>query len=166
MFGAAPRLSDQTEQAAQKGVTLTCLRSRSGGEPWKRKVNDGCKSRQGRSEIHIPEAHGVNSAVWVWERAGHEGQGSSPRPERPSNLSWVSAPNVRYCKTMSHVERKDLLEIQTTRLPPSPRSGSSDLAELGSGLYRRGQAMGEGESLWSPIICHHQMNRSTCWLVE
>jgi hypothetical protein len=39
------------------------------------------------------------------------------------------------------------------------RSGSSDLGELGSGLYRRGQAMGEGESLWSLIICDHQMEQ-------
>jgi hypothetical protein len=30
---------------------------------------------------------------------------------------------------------------------------------LGSGLYRRGQAMGEGESLWSLIICDHQMEQ-------
>jgi hypothetical protein len=33
------------------------------------------------------------------------------------------------------------------------------LGELGSGLYRRGQAMEEGESLWSPIICDHQMKQ-------
>jgi hypothetical protein len=40
-------------------------------------------------------------------------------------------------------------------------SGSecSGLAGMGSGLYRRGQAMGEGESLWSPIICDHQMEQ-------
>jgi hypothetical protein len=50
-----------------------------------------------RSEIHSPEAHGVSSAVWVQERAGHKGQGSSPRPEYLSNLSWVSAPDIRYC---------------------------------------------------------------------
>jgi hypothetical protein len=31
--------------------------------------------------------------------------------------------------------------------------------KMGSGLYRRGQAMGEGESLWSPIICDHQMEQ-------
>jgi hypothetical protein len=30
---------------------------------------------------------------------------------------------------------------------------------MGSGLFRRGQAMGEGESLWSPIICDHQMEQ-------
>jgi hypothetical protein len=34
------------------------------------------------------------------------------------------------------------------------------LPELGSGLYRRGQAMGEGESLWSLIICDHQMEQA------
>jgi hypothetical protein len=82
---------------------------------------------------------------------------------------WFSNPNlehypkviVRYCqiKTMPHVERKDLLEIQTAGLPPYPRSGSSDLAELGSGFYRRGQAMGKGGSLWSLIICDHQMEQ-------
>jgi hypothetical protein len=33
------------------------------------------------------------------------------------------------------------------------------LAELGSGLCRRGPAMGEGESLWSLIICNHQMEQ-------
>jgi hypothetical protein len=31
--------------------------------------------------------------------------------------------------------------------------------KMGSGLYRRGQAMGEGESLWSLIICDHQMEQ-------
>jgi hypothetical protein len=30
---------------------------------------------------------------------------------------------------------------------------------LGGGLYRRGQAMVEGESLWSLIICDHQMEQ-------
>jgi hypothetical protein len=30
---------------------------------------------------------------------------------------------------------------------------------MGSGLYRRGQAIGEGESLWSLIICDHQMEQ-------
>jgi hypothetical protein len=122
---------------------------------------DGKAGKAVRSEIHSPEARGVNSAVWVLERAGHEGQGTSPRMECPSNLSRVSAPGVRYCriKTTPRVERKDLLEIQTAGLPPTPRSGSSDLGELGSGLYRRGQAMGEGESLWSLIICDHQMEQ-------
>jgi hypothetical protein len=33
------------------------------------------------------------------------------------------------------------------------------LAELGIGLYRRGQDMQEGESLWSLIICDHQMEQ-------
>jgi hypothetical protein len=31
--------------------------------------------------------------------------------------------------------------------------------KMGSGLYRRGQAMGEGESFWSLIICDHQMEQ-------
>jgi hypothetical protein len=69
---------------------------------------DGKASKAVRSKIHSPEAHGVNSAVWVRERAGHEGQGSSPKPERPVNLSWVLAPDVRYCqiKTTPHVEKE------------------------------------------------------------
>jgi hypothetical protein len=33
------------------------------------------------------------------------------------------------------------------------------LAGMGSGLYRRGQAVREGESSWSPIICDHQMEQ-------
>jgi hypothetical protein len=81
----------------------------------------GWESQQGsKIEIHSLESRGVNSAVWVWERAGHKGQGSSPRPEHPVNLSRVSVPDVRYCriKTMPRVERKDLLEIQTTGLSP------------------------------------------------
>jgi hypothetical protein len=71
-----------------------------------------------RSEIHSPEAHGVNSAVWVWERAGHKGQGTSPRPENPVNLCQVSAPDVRYCriKTTPCTEKKALLGIQTAGL--------------------------------------------------
>jgi hypothetical protein len=31
--------------------------------------------------------------------------------------------------------------------------------KMGSGLYRRGQAMGEGESFWFLIICDHQMEQ-------
>jgi hypothetical protein len=50
-----------------------------------------------RSEIHSLEARGVSSAVWVQERAGHEDQESSTRPEHPDNLSRVSAPDIRYC---------------------------------------------------------------------
>jgi hypothetical protein len=57
---------------------------------------DGKAGKAVSSEIHSPEARGVNSAVWVQERAGHEGQGSCPRPEHPSNLSRVSAPDIRY----------------------------------------------------------------------
>jgi hypothetical protein len=38
---------------------------------------DGKASKEVWSEIHSLEAHGINSAVWVWERAGHKGQGSS-----------------------------------------------------------------------------------------
>jgi hypothetical protein len=56
------------------------------------------------------------------------------------------------------MEKKDLLEpdCRTVTLLGSECSG---LTEMGSGLYRRGQAMGEGESLWSPIICDHQMEQ-------
>jgi hypothetical protein len=119
----------------------------------------GKTSKAVRSKIHSLEAHGVNSAVWVQERAGHEGQGSSPRLECPVNLSQVLAPNVRYCriKTTPCVERKCLL-VQTAWLSLSVSEWGS-LVELGSGLYRRGQAMGEGESLWSLIICDHQMEQ-------
>jgi hypothetical protein len=56
------------------------------------------------------------------------------------------------------VEKKDLLKLQTAELSPWG-SGCSSLAGMGSGLYRRGQAMGEGESFWSPIICAHQMEQ-------
>jgi hypothetical protein len=38
-------------------------------------------------------------------------------------------------------------------------SECSRLAEMGSGLYRRDQDIGEGESLWSLIICDHQMEQ-------
>jgi hypothetical protein len=40
----------------------------------------------------------------------------------------------------------------------SVQSGAA-LLKMGSGLYRRGQAMGEGESLCSLIICDHQMEQ-------
>jgi hypothetical protein len=98
-----------------------------------------------KPEIHSPEARGVNSAIWVLERGGHESQGTSPRPESPVNLSWVLAPNVRNCqtKTTPRVERKDLLEAQTARLPPSGSEYSS-LVGMGSGLYRRGYTVKEG----------------------
>jgi hypothetical protein len=61
------------------------------------------------------------------------------------------------------VERKDLLGTRLQGcLNPLLRLGSSSLAEMGSVLYRRGQAMGEGESFWSLIICDHQMEQVTC----
>jgi hypothetical protein len=56
------------------------------------------------------------------------------------------------------MEKKDLLEPELRAAPPL-RSGSSSLAEINTGLYRMGQAMGEGERVWSPIICDHQMER-------
>jgi hypothetical protein len=58
---------------------------------------DGKAGKVVKSEIHSLEAHGVHSAVWVWEKAGHEGQGNNPGPECAVNLSQVSAPDVRYC---------------------------------------------------------------------
>jgi hypothetical protein len=83
-----------------------------------RLMMDGKAGKAVRSKVHSPEACGVNSAVWVRERAGHKSQGTSPRLEHPDNLSWVSAPDVRDCqiKTKPNVERKDLL-IQTTGPP-------------------------------------------------
>jgi hypothetical protein len=68
-------------------------------------------------------------------------------------------PGVRNCwiKTTPYEEKKDLLGARPQSCPLG--SGSSSLAGMGSGLYRRGQAMGEGENLWSPIICDHQMEQ-------
>jgi hypothetical protein len=73
---------------------------------------DGRAGKAVRSYIHSLESHGVKSAVWVWESTGHQGQGISPGPEHPVNLSRVSAPDVRYCqiKTMPRMEKKNLLE--------------------------------------------------------
>jgi hypothetical protein len=62
-----------------------------------RLMMDGKVGKAVRSEIHSLEARGVKSAVWVWEKSGHEGQGSSPGLEHPVNPSWVSAPDVRKC---------------------------------------------------------------------
>jgi hypothetical protein len=88
-----------------------------------RLMMDGKADKAVRPKIHSLEACGVNSAAWVLERAGHEGQGTSPRLECPVNLSQVSAPDVRYyrIKTMPHVEREGLL-VQTAG--PSLFSGS------------------------------------------
>jgi hypothetical protein len=43
--------------------------------------------------------------------------------------------------------------------PPHPEIGEQQLGWNGYGLYRRSKAMGKGESLWSPIICNHQMEQ-------
>jgi hypothetical protein len=93
-------------------VTLTKSEEQSESSGREKLIMDGKASKAVRSKIHSPEARGVSSAVWVWERAGHEGEGSSPRPERPVNLSRVLAPDVRYCqiKIMPRVEKKDLLQ--------------------------------------------------------
>jgi hypothetical protein len=62
---------------------------------------------------------------------------------------------VRNCRieTTPGVEKKDLFQTAGLTL----RFRVERLAWNGSGLYRRGQAMGEEESLWSPIICGHQV---------
>jgi hypothetical protein len=73
---------------------------------------DGKAGKAVRSKIYSPEACGVNSAIWVWERAGHKGQRSSPMPEHPVNLSQVLTPDVRNYRimTMPCVKKKDLLQ--------------------------------------------------------
>jgi hypothetical protein len=54
--------------------------------------------------------------------------------------------DVRNCqiKTMPHVEKKDLLELDHRTVILSG-SQSSGLGEMSSGLYRRGQTMGGGK---------------------
>jgi hypothetical protein len=79
----------EREQAAPRRVTLTESEERSRSSGRERLMMDGKAGKAVRYEIHSPEARGVNSAVWVRERAGHEGQGTSPGPERPVNLSRV-----------------------------------------------------------------------------
>jgi hypothetical protein len=99
MPGAAP-VTSKSSGSSKKGNTLTSLRRGvSQGESSRRErlMMYGIDSKAVRSEIHSLEAHGVNSAVWVWDRAGHDSQGSSPRPEQPVNLSLVLAPNIRNC---------------------------------------------------------------------
>jgi hypothetical protein len=63
---------------------------------------------------------------------------------------------------MPRVEKKDLLgsKLQVC-LSQTCREGSepSSLAGMGCGLCRTGQAMREGESSWSQIICDHQMEQ-------
>jgi hypothetical protein len=80
---------------------------------------DGKASKAVRSKIHNPEAHGINLAIWVQERAGPKSQGSSPKPEHPVNLSQVSAPDVRNyrIKTTPCVEKKDLFEPDRRTAP-------------------------------------------------
>jgi hypothetical protein len=67
-----------------------------------------------------------------------------------------------YCKELVNKDHttcgKDLLEPDH-RAGPHLRSGSSGLDEMDSGLFRRVQAMGEGDSLWSPIICDQHMEQ-------
>jgi hypothetical protein len=139
-----------------------------------REANDGQESRLG-SKFQNPqsEACGVHSSVWVQERAGHEGQGTSSRLEHPVNFSQVSAPDVRNCqiKTTPCVEKERFItecwaapHVQGAaawlkrvvgfvgEAKPWGRERESLLSDYlsstdgtGSGLCRRGQAMGEGE---------------------
>jgi hypothetical protein len=55
-----PQLPDQREQAALRRVTHieTEERNRSGGEQWKREVNDGWESQQG-SKVGNPQSGGT-----------------------------------------------------------------------------------------------------------
>jgi hypothetical protein len=80
-------------------------------------------------------------------------------------MQWFPC-KVLLSKDHATLERRDLL-AQTTGLSLSGLERSS-LAELGSGLYRKGQAMGEGESFWSLIICDHLIEQvdQHAWLIE
>jgi hypothetical protein len=66
----------------------------------------------------------------------------------PAKCVTIHKTSVRYCqiKTTPRVEKKGLLEPdrRTVTLSGSECSG---LAEMSSGFYRRGQAVGMGESL-------------------
>jgi hypothetical protein len=53
--------------------STTTSRPGRAGSPSRRLMMDGKASKAVRSKIHSPEARGVNSAVWVQEREGHEG---------------------------------------------------------------------------------------------
>jgi hypothetical protein len=61
--------------------------------------------------------------------------------------------NIRNCqiKTMPCIEKKDLLKGRTAGLSPLGSRGSG-LAGMGSGLYRRWQAMGEERVLVSDYL--------------
>jgi hypothetical protein len=68
----------EREQAAPRMVTLTESEV-SHVEGRGREANGGWESWQG-SKVQDPQSIGtwVNSAVWVWERAGHKGQELTP----------------------------------------------------------------------------------------
>jgi hypothetical protein len=57
---------------------------------------------------------------------------------------------------MPHVKKKDLLGTRPQGYHSQVQSAA---AWLKWRLYRRGQAMGEGESFWSLIICDYQMEQ-------
>jgi hypothetical protein len=80
--------------------------------------------------------------------------GSCGLPIRETIYTCKELPN----KDHGMCGKERFIRNQTTGLSLSG-SECSSLAEMGSGLYRRGQAMGEGESLWSLIICDHQMEQ-------
>jgi hypothetical protein len=69
--------------------------------------------------------------------------------------------SVRYCRIQitPHVEKKGLLEPDHRAITPFRVQSEGAWLKMGSGLYRRGQPMGKGESLWSLIICDHQMEQ-------
>jgi hypothetical protein len=71
------------------------------------------------------------------------------------NIIFKNAILVRGWRKFIVITQRETVR-KTVTLLGSERNG---LAEMGSGLYRRGQAMGEGESLWSLIICDHQMEQ-------
>jgi hypothetical protein len=82
-----------------------------------------------------------------------------------SNMALISN-IVSHCPNCKELLNKDHARCGKERFIRNQTAGLSflgsecgGLAEMGSGLYRRSQAKGEGESLWSLIICDHQMEQ-------
>jgi hypothetical protein len=71
----------------------------------------------------------------------------------PSLMGLMGLVTVRYCriKTMPHVEKKDLLGTRQQECHSRVQSAVAWL-KMGNGLYRRGQAVGEGESFCSDYL--------------